>query len=401
MACAPRPDAASTRPDPARYLFAWAYDVDERAEDTNFLAVIDADSSSATYATVVATMPTRMVGGMPHHTEQMAPTHGWPLFANSFHAARTLLVDLNDPLAPRIAGEAADVPGYHMPHSFYRLADGRVLTTLQFGADSVPGKPGGVALFAADGSLLRVASSRDPAFAGAPIRTYSADIAEATDRAITTSSPMDSERTANVVQLWRLSDLTLLRTLALPTMTADTSSYYPFEVRFLPGGREAILNTWYCGFYHLSGLTGDTPAIERVASPDHPRHNGCGVPLLIGHWWIMPIESTHEIVVYDVSDPRQPRRASTLSADTTFVPHWSSRDPGSDRIVFPTEAHGDARILIARFDSTSGRLSWDTSFRDPASDRLGVTLKRDVWPHGATGPAAPHGVVFGSGRPRS
>lgn len=399
--CAAEQEPAAAPPDPARYVFAWAYDVDGRSGDTNFLAVIDADASSPTYATVVATMPTQMLGGMPHHTEQMAPPAGLPLFANAFHAGRTFLLDLDDPLVPRIAGEAAEVPGYHMPHSYYRLSDGRVLATLQFGPDSVAGRPGGVALFAADGSLQRTSSSRDAAFGGAPIRTYSADISEATDRAVTTSSAMDDERTADVVQLWRLSDLTLLRTLRLPELPADTTHHYPFEVRFLADGDRAVLNTWYCGFYLLTGLTGESPAIERVASPDHPRSNGCGVPLLIGHWWIMPIESTHEIVVYDVSDPRAPRAVHTLATDSTFVPHWTSRDPGSDRLVFPTEAHGDARILIARFDSISGRLAWDESFRDPASGRLGVSLKREEWPHGTTGPAAPHGVVFGSGRPRS
>lgn len=400
-ACGSGQERAATPADPARYVFAWAYDVDERTDDTNFLAVIDVDSSSPTYATVVATMPTHMIGGMPHHTEQMAPPNGWPLFANAFHAGRTFLLDLNDPLGPRIAGEAVGVPGHHMPHSYYRLSDGRVLATLQFGPDSVAGRPGGVALFDADGSLLRISSSRDGAFDGAPIRTYSGDISEATDRAITTSSPMEDERTADVVQLWRLSDLTLLRTLQLPELPGDSTHHYPFEVRFLPDGGQAVLNTWYCGFYLLTGLAGDSPAIERVASPEHPHYNGCGVPLLIGHWWIMPIESTHEIIVYDVTDPRAPRAVHTLAADSSFVPHWTSRDPGSDRLVFPTEAHDDARILIARFDSITGRLAWVESFRDPVSGRLGVSLNRAEWPHGATGPAAPHGVVFGGGRPRS
>ena len=39
-------------------------------------------------ATVVATVPTGMVGGMPHHTEQVMPQHDWALFANAFHAGR-------------------------------------------------------------------------------------------------------------------------------------------------------------------------------------------------------------------------------------------------------------------------------------------------------------------------
>ena len=39
-ACAAEPEPAAAPPDPAPYLFAWAYDVDGRTEDTNFLAVI-------------------------------------------------------------------------------------------------------------------------------------------------------------------------------------------------------------------------------------------------------------------------------------------------------------------------------------------------------------------------
>jgi hypothetical protein len=385
-------------PEPARYLFAWAYDVDEREGDTNFLAVIDADSSSPTYATVIATVPSGMVGGMPHHTEQMMPPNGWPLFANAFHAGRSFLLDLSDPFHPRIAGEAEAVPGYHMPHSHYRLSDGRVVATLQFGDDGEPGKPGGLALFDADGKVLQTASSRDPEWPGAPIRTYSGDVSEASDRILTTSSPMDYERSADVMQLWRLSDLTLLKTLAVPPSSTDTLSHYPFEVRFLPGGAEALMNTYYCALYYLSGLDSDAPRIERTLALDFPRQNGCGVPLLIGHWWIIPVEAAHQIVVFDVSDPSRPRQIQALDTDSTFRPHWSSRDPGSDRLVFPTEAHGDARILIARFDSTTGRLSWDESFRDPRTQQLGVSLKREDWPHGSHGPAAPHGVVFGNGR---
>jgi hypothetical protein len=399
IACAPPPERPDARP--ARYLFAWAYDVDTVEQASDFLAVIDADSSSPTYATVVATLPIGMAGGMPHHTEQMMPPHGWPLFANAFQAGRSFLLDLNDPLNPRLAGEVDVTPGYRMPHSFYRLSDGRVLATLQFGDDTTPGRPGGLALFSHEGKLLRTASSRDPAFAGASIRTYSGDISERMDRVITTSSPMDDERTADVMQLWRLSDLALLRTLAVPEAPADTMWRYPFEVRFIRGGAEAFMNTYYCAFYHLSGLDGEAPRIERVLALDFPANTGCGVPLVIGHWWIMPVEAAHQILVLDISDPRHPRQTHALVTDSTFWPHWSSRDPGSNRLVFPTEAHEDARILIARFDSTSGRLAWDESFRDPASGRLGVSFKREAWPHGANGPAAPHGVVFGDGRPGS
>lgn len=400
LACG-RDDAPPSGAEPARYLYAWAYDIDARKEDTNFLAVIDADPSSPNYATVVASVPSGMVGGMPHHTEMTMPPNGWPLFANAFHAGRTFLLDLRDPLHPRVAGEAEAVPGLHMPHSYYRLADGRVLATFQFGGDSAPGRPGGLALFTPEGRLVRSASAADPAFPGAAIRTYSGDVSEAAGLVLTTSSPMDVERTADVMQLWRLSDLTLLETLAVPETPGDTLSHYPFEVRFLAGGKEALMHTFYCAMYHLTGLGGPEPRIERVLALDQPRSSWCGVPLLIGHWWILPVETAREIVVLDVTDPRRPRQVQALATDSTFAPHWTARDPGSDRVVVSSEAHGDPRILVARFDSTTGRLTWDESFRDPTSGRLGVSLAREGWPHGATGPAAPHGVVFGgvSGSP--
>ena len=76
------------------------------------------------------------------------------------------------------------------------------------------------------------------------------------------------------------------------------------------------------------------------------------------------------------------------------MPHWSAPDPGSDRIVVQSESPADPRVLIARFDSATGALAWDETFRDPDTGRLGVSFDRPSWPHGMSGPAAPHGVVF-------
>ena len=102
----------------------------------------------------------------------------------------------------------------------------------------------------------------------------SLDVDPATDRVVTTSSPMNDERTADVVQLWRLSDLSLLRTIPMPTSTADSVWRYPFEIRFLSDGKSAFMNTWYCAFYHLTGLDGETPAIARVLTAPSERARG-------------------------------------------------------------------------------------------------------------------------------
>src|SRR5260370_11113216 len=65
------------------YLFVWAGDDDKKTSD--FLAVIDADPASATYADVVATKPTGMTAAVPHHTDgPVATNHN--LLANAFEA---------------------------------------------------------------------------------------------------------------------------------------------------------------------------------------------------------------------------------------------------------------------------------------------------------------------------
>src|SRR5215207_8129791 len=69
------------------YLYVFAGDAnhgDRTAGESDFLAVIDADSASATYAQVLSTTPINAGGTMPHHTEMEMPAGGRSLFANSF-----------------------------------------------------------------------------------------------------------------------------------------------------------------------------------------------------------------------------------------------------------------------------------------------------------------------------
>jgi hypothetical protein len=390
---------------PAKYLYVFAGFGDhthgstgqgaDTAAPSDFLAVIDVDSSSPTYAKIVGHMATGASASMPHHTEMLMPDSGLPFVANAYMANTSYLIDVSSPTAPTIAGRVDSVPGYELAHSFARLPNGDVIGTLQYSTTGAAGRPGAIARFSREGKLLKVGSAADPAFPGGNMRTYSLDISTATDRVVTTSVAMDPAETnsADVIQLWRLSDLSLLHTLPLPPTTTDSTSRYPFELRFLSDGRSALLNTLYCGFYLASGLDTDTPTITPVLALEHPRHVGCAVPLLIGHWWIMPISSTFEFVVYDVSNPRTPRRVGALQADSSFVPHWISRDPHSDRLVFTAEGPVPA-VRLAHFDTTSGALRWDERFRERAGGPLGVSFNRQDWPAGAKGSAAPHGAIF-------
>jgi len=389
-ACAHRP----AEPAPSRsYLYVWAGSDSVGGGASDFLAVVDADTASPTYAMVVATAPVGAAGTMPHHAEMTMPGTGQWLFANGFVAGRTWLFDLRNPLAPRVAAAIDSVPGFAKPHSFWRLPDGDVLATFQYGDGRRPGNPGGLVLFSPRGRVLRSASAADPAMPGAPVRTYSLDVAPSADRAITTSAPMEPVPSADVVQVWRLAGLEVLATLAVPHGASDSSWHMPFEVRFLPGDSLAFLNTYYCGLYVIAGLRTTAPRIEHVLSLPSPPDRSCGVPLLVGHWWIVPVGRAHRYLVFDIADPRHPRRAAELATDTTFLPHWMAREPGGDRVVL-TSGLGDHRVLLARFDSARGVLAWDTTFHDPGTARLGVDLARTSWPHGAFGPAMPHAAIF-------
>lgn len=390
-ACAPR-DGGQAAPRPARYLYVWAGTSHHTEAGTNFIAVIDVDSSSATYGQVLTTT-TAGTGMMPHHAEYILPV-GHPFFANDFMTGRTVLIDASTPTSPRLVDTVDRTPGFHQLHSLLRLADTLVVATLQFGDSSLPGNPGGLAEFNAAGRLLRTASSADSSLPGARIRTYGLVLLPAIDRALSTSSPMDSERTANVIQIWRLSDLSLLHTTAMPGIAGDSVEHYPFEARALADGRTVFLNTYTCGFYRITDLDRSEPRVELVYSMREPRRYGCSVPVVAGRFWVMPIAYSHVVVTLDLADPSHPVEVSRLPTDTTFFPHWLAADPGSDRLVVTEQGDGLPRVMMLHLDRSTGRLSWDELFKEADSTAHGVSFTRAGWPNGVTGPAMPHAALF-------
>ena len=374
---------------PSRYLYVWAGTGGDTTRGIDMMTVIDADPKSSSYGTVRAALTVDSAGNMPHHTEFTAPRNG-VLAANDFSGDKSYLVDFGTPEKPRLAGRVDRVPGGRRLHSFERLDNGHLLATVQFSTDSEPGHPGALAEFDQHGKLLRTGWSRDAAFPGARIRTYALAVVKAADRIVTTSSPMDNEKTADVIQVWRLSDLKLLKTLSVPATPGDSSSRYPFEVRALADG-SVMMNTYYCAFYHVTGLTG-SPSIARVLVM--PGNSGCSVPVILGRYMVMPIAYAHRYATLDLADPQHPRAVASFATDSTFFPHWASVDPGTNRIVVTDQGDGAPMVKIMRLDPSTGRLSWDERFRDRGAATPGVSYHRARFPNGVTGMAMPHGAVF-------
>ena len=376
---------------PARFVYVWGGTGHHDTPGKAAVAVFDADPSSATYGSVVSVLVVDSSGRMPHHTEFSAPVNATSFFANDFGADRSWVIDFSEPRRPRVVRQLPAVAGGRMMHSFARLPDGNVLATLQFGDRSKEGDPGMLAEFDRNGRFVRSGSAADKAFPGGRLRTYGITALPDIDRVVTTSSPMDNEQTEHVVQVWRLSNLELLKTLPVPAIAGDTAHMYPFELRTLPDGKTVFLNSYYCGFYTIARLESN-PRIEPVHSL--PGAVGCAVPLLDRKLMVMPIAYEHRFVTFDISNPAKPVELASLATDTTFFPHWIAGDPGSDRIVVTDQGDGTPRIMIGRLDRASGRITWDERFHDPGSDQPGISLENVSWPQGIKGKFTPHGALF-------
>jgi hypothetical protein len=387
--------AQSRRPAP--YLYVWTGDADSLQGD--FLAVIDTRSGSPTYARVLSTVPVNARATTPHHTEHQLESDG-VLFANGFGAGRTFRFDLSRPGQPRLLGSFTEVGGFGYPHSFVRLPNGHMLATFQGrGAKNIP--PGGLVELDRQGDLVRASSARAPAFDSTQIRPYSLAVLPAIDRVVSTSTDMIADFGANL-QIWRLSDLTLLQTIELPaTARGDGHSHdamaktrgedhhlFPGEPRMLADGRTVLLATFTCGFYRVTDIDGPTPRVEflRAFGGDN-----CAVPVLVGSTWIQTVPDEHALIALDVRDSAHPRELSRVTFDSTFGPHWMAFDAGGSRLIVND---GKSRMLLVALDQRTGALEIDDSFRDEGASVPGVSFSRERWPHGATGNAVPHGSVF-------
>jgi len=387
-------------PSPPSYLYVWAGDSTGATSD--FLGVIDATPSSPTYGAIVASTPTGVAGTHPHHTEAVLAANNH-LLANGFHAGRTWLYDLSAPRTPKILTSFGDLGGFSHPHTYVRLPNGNVLATFQYTADashhamdsSAAGTTGLLVEMDERGTLVRKASGSDPAVSDRYIYPYSVLPIASVDRALSTTTDMNegnTKATSQWVQLWRLSDLKLLRTIALPPGPRGDEQQFTGEPLLLRDGKSAYVHTFNCGLYLVRGLEGDAPTATFVKGF---AGKNCGVPVLASHYWIQPVPDTHALVSLDIADPDHPREVATLALGDDEQPHWLAIDGTGRRLAVNSAGAGTGnRLFIVDFDPATGALEMDERFRDAGASRPGVSFTGKTWPHGFSGKAIPHGTVF-------
>jgi hypothetical protein len=312
------------------------------------------------------------------------------LWANGFDAGQTYLFDLRDPTHPRLLKSFGDVGSMSHPHSYSRLSNGHILATFQHGS----GGTGGLVEFDSAAHVVRTADAATPTI-DSTVRPYSLAVLPALDRAVTTATDMHLAVRSRVVQVWRLSDLTLLQTILLPPGPRGDENWLTAEPRALADGRTVLVNTFTCGLYRIDGLAGDSATAAWVYSTPRRVDQGfCAVPVVAGHFWLQPSGPEHAVVSLDVSDPSHPREVSRLTLGPNEIPHWLGLEPSGARVVITGYKDLESRVLLARLDQTTGELSLDTTFKSPGAENAGLDLGLVQWPHGSSGRAIPHGAVF-------
>ena len=385
--------AAEPASGATQYLYLWTASADKSQPD--FLDVLDVTERDGRYGRLVTTVPVPGRGNGPHHTEHEMPADR-QLFANGFESGQSFVFDLTDPAEPRIVRQFGDIAGFSHPHSFLRLPNGNVLATFQMRHDPESGavRTGGIVEMTPGGEAVR-SSSADAAGIDPGQRVYSGQVVPAFDRLVTTTTDMHGESAASRnLQLWRLSDLALLRTFPLPDGPAGNEGLLTAEPRLMPDGKTVLVSTFSCGLYQMEGLDGDSPSARLVASFPRKPDTFCAIPVISGHYYLVTVPAWSAVVSLDISDPSAPIEVSRLTLAPEDVPHWIAISPDQRRVVITGYEALQHRALIARFDPASGKLTIDERFREEGSTEPGFRLDNKSWPHGGNSKGIPHGAVF-------
>lgn len=371
--CAPAPFSGS------EYLYLWSAGADSTQPD--HLAVLDVRPGGDRYGRLVTTVPVPGRANGPHHTEHALAADGL-LIANGFASGRSFVFDVTAPAAPRLVSEFSDLAGFSHPHTFERLPDGNVLATFQMRHDSAGTAPGGLVEMTPRGEVMRFASAFGP---GVPrgLRAYSALPVPALDRIVSTTTDMDERNPypASDIQVWRLSDLTLLHTVRLPQGPLGDEADYTAEPRLLDDGRTVLVSTFNCGLYLIEGLAGDAPSARLVASFPRAKDVYCAIPVVHGRHYLVTVPSIPAVVSLDVSNPAAPREVGRATFPAGDVPHWIALEPNGKRVVVTGYGTLANRAVLLTFDAATGALAVDERFRDAGASGTGVRI--DGVPHGA------------------
>lgn len=404
------------------YLLVWAGDADRKHSD--FLAVVDADWDSRTYGTVLRTIPVRSAGNEPQAlNDQLRQDRR--VFATGVLSGRVFAFDLRDPMKGGLAqvDDPKDARQLASPRGVVTVPGGRAVvmcadrTGYRGEPREVLGAPGGLRVLGADGRFVRdVSGGTGPgartfivAPAGGAVRPdmnllVTAD--QGHGYGPTAPAPIMPGITVHV---WSLPDLSVKSVPVLEAGPRGEENLGPRTPRWLRDRPFLLVNTHEGGaLYASDSLTLPNPVFRLVFD------FGAG-SLPVGaaitpddHFYAVALPGANRVVVLDVRDPWKPKVASSLDFASAPGGGREARPSGlamslDGRRVAVADytidvpgyrLEGDHRVHMLRLDRTTGAIRFDGAFKDEVSGQVGVDFDRASWPHGDTGPARPHGLLF-------
>ena len=235
---------------------------------------------------------------------------------------------------------------------------------------------------------MRSASTADPARPGDLLMAYSLLPLPDIDRVIVTNSSMrGQDHTGHTYQMFRLSDLKRLSTNDLDAPAGRYGEINPQEARRGPDGA-IYVSTSGCGIERITDLRSDHPRSKLVWQF---MGTFCGVPSIVSHYLIQTVPVLHAVVVLDIRDGAHPVEVARVVLDQLIWPHWTGYDAKTDRLA--VTGYAEDRLYMLSFDPDTGALAVDTAFHDE-NGKPGFDFDKRTWPHGWTGSAMAHGVVF-------
>ena len=392
--------SARTRDDrrPAaseKHLFVWAGDQARSAPD--FLAVVDFDEDSPNYGKVVTTVPLPGAGASgnePHHVG--LSSDGRVLACGGLLSVlkgqkEIFFFDVSNPAAPSFIS-SADPPLSAITDEFYALPGGGFLVTMMGGAAGA--HPGRVAEF--DKHLQLVTEHPDnPPHDG--FNPHGISVRPEINLMVTSDFVCPSTTLHAVpggldlrgsIRVWLFKQRKLLRTIQIPgavgTIDVKLIPDDPLKRAYTAGmadGHLYLINT-------NNGTTKsafDFSSIQPGGFPQLMRMTSDGKRLFVS------MNGAGKVVMFDTTDPRQPRVLKVLDLGAAAGPHYISLTDDEKRLVITdyflneddfgkVHAEGDHKVHVAKV--LPNDLVLDTAF------------KLDFNTAFVTGPARPHGVAM-------
>lgn len=389
--CSPETVDQPTPPAGDSHAYVWSMSMDSTGRDG--LLVLDMDTTSAKYGTVIGEVMLDSGGMMPHHIERRVHSDG-RLIGNTWVGNKNWVFDVSTPAQPRIVSTfqtAGNVMGW--AHDYSRLPNGNTLVAFNGGPADYVGA-GGLAEVDAGGAVVQSAMATMAGLGDTAATPYVVTALPGRDRALVGLGEMGmgpdyKYHEVNMLQLWSTKPLAPLALIPLAPSGTDRGHLAPSSIGATANG-ELFTNTFYCGLYHVTELKGDTPSASRVFTfPGGTDETLCGVATTIGNYWIQAVAALPGLMVVDLSTPSAPRVASQLVLDSTAFKgvHWVSSNKEGTRLAITGEG---GWLVMARFDPATGVIALDDKFTTQGSATPGIMI------HNRAGQMLhPHGVAWG------